>query len=101
MLIIMLRQRQENLMMNADDIERIEQTGYGMHGQVGNLEMAPDSFEVRVAEQDLDGVQVGSGFEQLRCKSMTQRVWTHGVWKCRRRSAAPRQARNTALGAIV
>ena len=31
-------------------------------------------FEVTMPEQDLDGAQVGSGFEQVRREAMAQRV---------------------------
>jgi len=31
-------------------------------------------FEVAMAEQDLDGAQVGAGFEQMRSEAVTERV---------------------------
>ena len=55
-------------------MQRIQWTGRGAHGDVGDLQIASRSFQVGVPEQDLDGAQIGAGFEQVRGKGMTQRV---------------------------
>ena len=34
-------------------------------------------FQIRVTEQNLDGTQIGTAFEQMCGPAMAQRVWRH------------------------
>ena len=47
------------------EIEHIEPTGCGAHGYIGDVEIARRSFQIGVAEQNLDGAKVGARFEQV------------------------------------
>ena len=56
------------------EIERIERTGRGTHGHIGDLQVARRGLQVGVTEQDLDGAQIGPGFEQVCGEGVPQRV---------------------------
>src|SRR5258706_203978 len=49
-------------------------TGSRADGHVGDLEVARGGFQVGVAEQDLDGAEIHTVFEEMSSKGMPQRV---------------------------
>ena len=58
--------------MRKLEIQRIEWTGGGAHGYIGDLQVARGGLQVGVTEQDLDGAQIGPGFEQMRGEGVSQ-----------------------------
>ena len=58
------------------EIERIERTGRGAHGHIGDLQVARRGLQVGVTEQDLDGAKIDAGFEQMGSEVVAQGVIT-------------------------
>ena len=56
---------------NQVQIERVQGTGRGTNGHVGDVQIARGGFQVGVAQQDLNGAQIRAGFEQMSGETVT------------------------------
>ena len=65
------------------EIERIQRTGRGTDGHIGDVQIARGGFQVGVAEQDLNSAEIDAGFEQMCGESVTQRVGMNGFGDAR------------------
>ena len=54
------------------EFERIQRTGCGANRHVGDLQLTRRGFQVGVTEQDLNGTKIGSSFQQVRGKGVSQ-----------------------------
>jgi len=60
------------------DIERLQRTGGGADRAGGDHEILCRGAQIAMAEQQLDGAQVGAGFQQVNRERVAQRM--RGYW---------------------
>ena len=54
-----------------------------MEMTLGKMQVDGGLFQIAVAQQDLNGAQIGAGFEQMSGKAVTQRVGDEPFSGCR------------------
>lgn len=57
------------------ECERIERAGGCAQMPLGQMKVDRSNFKVSMAEQYLNGAQVGAGFEKMCGEAVTQSVW--------------------------
>ena len=59
--------------------EQVERTGRGGDLAGGEVEIAGGGGEAAMTEQELDGTDVGAGFEQVNSETVSQRMGCEGL----------------------
>src|SRR5260370_42590891 len=54
--------------------ERVQGTGGGAEMAFGKMQVEGGLFQIVMSQQQLNRAQVGTGFEQVGCETMAQRV---------------------------
>src|SRR5450631_1599980 len=61
-------------LVGSGHLDRFQRTGNRLQMAPGQVQVDGGVSELGVSEKDLDGAQVGAGFEHMRCEAMPQRM---------------------------
>ena len=66
--------RDRRAVSGPDTVHRVQRVGHGVQVPTREMQIDDGVFELHVAEQQLDGAQVGAGFKQMRRVRVAQYV---------------------------
>lgn len=68
------RSLQRAVLLPRRQRERVQGTGGGAEMAFGKMQVDGGFFQIVMSQQQLNRAQVGTGFEQVGCETMAQRV---------------------------